>query len=164
MLTWDDVINDKSLRDLPYKIELNRYGKIEMSPASNRHALLRGELMRLIQPRQPAGTALSKCSVQTPAGVKVPDVAWCSYDFFALQGDQTPFSVAPEICIEVVSPSNAAAEMEEKTALYFAAGAHEVWLVGLDGDIRVFGPEGARPRSQFADFPARIELPCLRRH
>ena len=52
----------------------------------------------------------------------------------------------------------------EKTALYFAAGAHEVWLVGLDGGIRFFGPEGVRTLSQFADFPARIELPCLRRH
>ena len=84
--------------------------------------------------------------------------------FFALHGDQTPFSVAPEICIEVVSPSNAAAEMEEKTALYFGAGAQEVWRVSLDGEIRFFGPEGARANSQFGEFPRRIELPYLRRH
>ena len=30
------VRRDPSLRDLPYKIELNSRGKIEMSPASNR--------------------------------------------------------------------------------------------------------------------------------
>ena len=81
MSAWQDVIDNTLLRDLPYKIELNRYGKIELSPVTNRHALSRGELMRLIQARQPAGTALSKCSVQTPGGVKAPDVAWCSYHF-----------------------------------------------------------------------------------
>ena len=33
-LTWEDIIADRSLRDLPYKIETNRYNKIMMSPAS----------------------------------------------------------------------------------------------------------------------------------
>jgi hypothetical protein len=41
-LRWAEVMNDRSLRDLPYKIELNIYGKIEMSPANNRHARLQG--------------------------------------------------------------------------------------------------------------------------
>jgi hypothetical protein len=38
-LTWQDVINDPSLQDLPYKIELNKRGNIEMSPATNLHGL-----------------------------------------------------------------------------------------------------------------------------
>ncbi len=33
-MKWQDVLLDKTLQDLPYKIELNEYGKIEMSPAS----------------------------------------------------------------------------------------------------------------------------------
>lgn len=164
MLTWQDVINDKSLRDLPYKIELNRYGKIEMSPASNQHVMLQAALQRLIQLRLPDGEAIPECSVQTAAGVKVPDVAWGSRRFFELHGDQTPFSAAPEICIEVVSPSNAKAEMAEKTALYLASGAEEVWLVDLDGNITFFGAEGPREGSRLAQFPARVELPYLRKH
>ena len=32
--TWDDILADRSLRDLPYKIETNRYHQIIMSPAS----------------------------------------------------------------------------------------------------------------------------------
>ena len=36
-MQWSEVITDKSLKDLPYKIELDRYGNILMSPASNRH-------------------------------------------------------------------------------------------------------------------------------
>ena len=41
-LRWAEVCRDPSLQDLPYKIELNSWGKIEMSPASYRHALLQG--------------------------------------------------------------------------------------------------------------------------
>lgn len=164
MLTWQDVINDKSLRDLPYKIELNRYGKIEMSPASNKHVMLQAALQRLIQSLLPDGDAIQECSVQTAAGVKVPDVAWGSRRFFELHGDQTPFSAAPEICVEVVSPSNAKAEMADKIALYLASCAEEVWLVDLDGNITFFGAEGQRTQSRLAEFPARVELPYLRKH
>ena len=157
-------INDKSLRDLPYKIELNRYGKIEMSPASNKQVMLQAALKRLIESRLPDGDAIQKCSVQMAAGVKVPDVAWCSFRFIETQGDQTPFSAAPEICVEVVSHSNVKAEMEEETALYLASGAEEVWLVDIDGDITIFGAEGQRAQSRFAEFPACVELPYLRKH
>jgi hypothetical protein len=34
---WDEALREPSLQDLPYKIELNSWGKLEMSPASNRH-------------------------------------------------------------------------------------------------------------------------------
>jgi hypothetical protein len=39
-MQWADVLADRSLRDLPYKIELDRNGNIIMSPASNRHGRL----------------------------------------------------------------------------------------------------------------------------
>jgi hypothetical protein len=42
VIRWAEVINDPALRELPYKIELNAYGKIEMSPANNRYARLQG--------------------------------------------------------------------------------------------------------------------------
>ena len=164
MLTWMDVIEDRSLQDLPYKIELNRYGKIEMSPASNKHVRLKGALHRLINPVLPERESIPECSVQTTSGVRVPDVAWGSREFFEGQRDRTPFSVAPEICVEVVSPSNAVAEMREKIALYLEAGAREVWLVDLDGDIRFHDARGERPMSGFGVFPLRLELPYLIKH
>jgi hypothetical protein len=47
---WSELCRDPSLEDLPYKIELNAWGKIDMSPANNRHgrlqALLATELHR----------------------------------------------------------------------------------------------------------------------
>ena len=154
MLTWQDVINDKSLQDLPYKIELNRYGKVEMSPASNRHVIVQGELQHLIKMRLPGGVTIPECSVQTSAGVKVPDVAWCSYRFFEAQGTQTPFPVAPEICVEVVSPSNSEAELRSNTEHYLALGAIEVWLVSEGGAVEVHTTTGVQDNSTFGFDPA----------
>ncbi len=34
-MTWQEVIQHPSLQDLPFKIELNAQGVIEMSPATN---------------------------------------------------------------------------------------------------------------------------------
>ena len=39
-MQWQEVVNDPSLQDLPYNIEMNEYGKIIMSPASNKHSII----------------------------------------------------------------------------------------------------------------------------
>jgi len=39
---------------------------------------------------------------------------------------------APELVIEILSPSNTAAEMERKLLLYLKAGVHEYWVVNPD--------------------------------
>lgn len=43
-MQWSEVLNDISLANLAYKIELNQDGKIVMSPASNHHRLLQVEI------------------------------------------------------------------------------------------------------------------------
>jgi Uma2 family endonuclease len=45
---------------------------------------------------------------------------------------------APEICIEVLSPSNTREEMPEIKHLYFQAGAQEVWFCGRTGEINFY--------------------------
>ena len=151
---WAEILADPVLRDLPYKIELNAWGKIEMSPATNVHAYLQawisGELQRLL----PDGRVLTEASVLTGIGVRVPDVVWASNAFLATHGLQTPFLRAPEICVEVLSPSNTQDEIEEKTRAYLAAAAEEVWTVAEEGAIRFFGNEGERVRSRFGVTPS----------
>jgi hypothetical protein len=39
-MQWSEVIDNPYFKDLPFKIELNRYGKVEMTPASNKHGRL----------------------------------------------------------------------------------------------------------------------------
>lgn len=147
-MNWAEVLADRSLRDLPYKIELDRHGNIVMSPASNRHGRFQALIVGLLE-RQLRGEALIECSVDTPEGVKVADVAWCSPDFLARHGYTTPYPEAPEICIEVRSPSHFSEEMRMKIDLYLGQGAREVWMVFETGEVRFYGPEGERDRSQY---------------
>jgi len=151
-MQWSEVISDPSLQDLPYKIELNKWGVIEMSPASNWQAIARGDLVGLLRGYFQFGEVVTKCSIQTADGVRVPDVAWCSDEFLQTYGEQTPFPKAPELCIEVISPSNSRPEMERKIGLFLDAGAREVWLVSRDG-FEFFGPGGRLERSSFGIDP-----------
>ena len=113
-MEWHQVLADPCLRDLPYKIELNREGEIVMNPASNRHALLQGRLVQRLSLWLGDRFVLTECSVATAEGVRVPDVAWASPAFIARHGDETPFSRAPELCVEIVSPSNSERSMMAK--------------------------------------------------
>ena len=148
-LRWAEVMNDRALRDLPYKIELNIYGKIEMSPANNRHARLQGYIAGEFARQLGSGGVLTECPILTRIGVKVPDVAWASSAFFAKHGDTTPFPEAPEICVEIVSPSNSDEEIRDKTQAYIAAGAREVWIVYEDGSVRFYEANGERSSSSY---------------
>lgn len=154
-MQWSEVLADQTLQNLPYKIELDRYGNIVMSPASNRHGRLQGVLFALLD-RLAHGRALLETSIATPEGVKVADVAWCSDSFYQRHGYETPYSAAPEICVEVRSPSNSDEEMRLKTALYLAAGAQEVWVVQESGEVRYFGAEGERSASLYGVDPAPV--------
>jgi Uma2 family endonuclease len=146
---WTELVNDATLHDLPYKIELNQEGKIEMSPANNRHGMLQGRLARTLGTALPGGEVITECSVLTDIGVRVPDVAWASNKFLDGQQENTPFTRAPEICVEIVSPSNSRREIDEKIAAYLAAGAEEVWVVDQDGNAAFWGAEGKRSKSAF---------------
>ncbi|MCI5218326.1 MAG: Uma2 family endonuclease [Candidatus Electrothrix sp. LOE2] len=141
-MEWANVINNPLLRDLPFKIELNKWGKILMSPASNNHGRLQYEVGRRIDRHKGTGKVIMECSIQTGDGVKVADVAWASDAFIAEFGYSTPYMKAPEICVEITSSSNTKDEIEEKVQLYLAKGANEVWVVNEDRDTTYYTHEG----------------------
>ena len=127
-----------------------------MTPASNRHGRLQSAIAAELMRQLPDGLVISECSILTRIGIRVPDVVWASADFMRDFGEITPYVRAPEICIEIISPSNVHEEIEEQRGAYFAAGAREVWLVTEAGTIRYFGPAGEKATS---DYPVRITLP-----
>jgi Uma2 family endonuclease len=147
---WGELCRDPSLRDLPYKIELNAWGKVEMSPASVQHALLQSAVYDELKRQLPNGTTLTECPVLTNIGVRVPDVIWASAEFMERHRGLSPLPRAPEICVEVFSPGNVKAEITAKTRAYFAAGAEEVWHVARDGGVRFFDAGGEKSHSRFA--------------
>ncbi|EXJ14276.1 Uma2 family endonuclease [Imhoffiella purpurea] len=130
-------------RDLPFKIELTRFGKILMSPASNQHGRIQGRLAGMLWSRHPEGEVIAECSIQTGDGVKVADVAWASSAFLEEFANLTPYPKAPELCAEIVSPSNSKAEIAEKVSLYLETGAQEVWVIYEDRHLEIFSHRGA---------------------
>ncbi|CAI8773135.1 Uma2 family endonuclease [Methylocaldum szegediense] len=98
--------------------------------------------------------------MQTANGIKVADVVWASRDFLARNGDASPYLEAREIVVEVLSPSNGLAEMEEKKELYFARGAREFWVC-QEGEMLFYNNHTRLERSTLGpDFPTRVELPA----
>ena len=154
-MQWQDVLADKSLQDLPYKIELNEYGNIEMSPASLMHSHLQAELAHSLVVEL-GGKIFTELAIQTRLGVKVPDVAWGTEEYFQLHCEDICAQSAPEICIEILSPSNTMIEMQDKILLYLEAGAVEVWLVEQQGMIRFFNRDGEQKNSLFTTKITKI--------
>ena len=146
-MEWSEVINNPLLQNLPFKIELNKFGQILMSPASNRHGSLQFTVGEKIKRKKRSGEVIIECSIQTSDGVKVADVAWASDAFIAKYSFETPYRHAPEICVEVVSPSNSKEEIAHKVELYLAKGAHEVWVVTVEKKISYFDPTGKIEKS-----------------
>jgi Uma2 family endonuclease len=156
-MTWLEVCHDKSLRDLPYKVELNRWGNIEMSPHRRQHSVMQGRISAHFSKLMSEGEVAVECAIDTSDGVRVPDVAWVSTARWNSMSDSASCSIAPEICVEVVSASHTAGEMEHKRKLYFDAGAKEVWFCTETGELQFFSPQGTLTRSALCpQFPARI--------
>ncbi|MDB5386363.1 MAG: hypothetical protein JWM11_2009 [Planctomycetaceae bacterium] len=156
-MDWAAVLEDKSLQNLPYKIETNRYGQIVMSPASNRHGIYQSRIVGHLLRLGGTGEVITECSVETDDGVKVADVAWASAEFMERNAAFIAYPEAPEVCVEIVTPSNSRIEMHEKRELYFQRGANEVWLCDLNGTMTFYGCDGVLTRSSlFPEFPAQV--------
>jgi Uma2 family endonuclease len=64
-----------------------------------------------------------------PDTVLGPDAAFVSHERLADAEDfEKYFPFAPDLAVEVLSPGNTVREMNEKVAMYFAAGARAVWV------------------------------------
>ncbi len=147
-MEWIEVVDNPLLKDLPFKIELNKFGKLLMSPASNQHGQIQIEIGHNLMTQLPKGKVIAECSIQTPEGVKVADVAWASEEFINTFAYATPYPKAPEICIEIVSPSNSKVEITEKVNLYLAKGATEVWVIYNDHRILTYTHIGEIEKSK----------------
>jgi Uma2 family endonuclease len=136
---WAEVLADPTLAKLPHRIETDQHGHILMSPPpAPIHGRRQAHISGLLRQFLPGGIAFSECPLSTAGGVKAIDVAWLAPERSEDINRLTLFERAPEICVEIVSPSNSRSEITEKRALYVDAGAVEVWVCNLDGSISFF--------------------------
>lgn len=143
------ICEDQRFENLPGKVELDTWGRMIMSPASNYHAVLQGRLSRRLAVL--GGELMAEASVLTSSGLPVADVAWASRAFMEAHGTETPLTAAPELCIEVASPSNSLKGLREKAVANVAAGAQEAWIVFPQSKrIEFYAPEGRVEATRFA--------------
>ncbi len=158
-LLWKEVCEDPNLQDLPYKIETNERGQVVMSPTYAWHGKFAFRIAQRLEETLPDGESSVEMAIQTTKGTKVADAVWCTAARWEQIKDASDVPVAPEICVEVRSPTNTDAEMEEKRALYLEAGADEVWICDEEGTITFYDAEGKRETSRRASsFPTEIDL------
>ena len=157
-MNWQEICDNSLLQEIPFKIETNQWGKIEMSPASNEHGLYQVLIIEWLLKLAEGGRPISECSIQTPKGVKVADVAWGSYDFFQKNKRSNPYQESPEVVIEILSPSNTLAEMKAKQELYFGQGAKEFWVCD-QGNMMFFNRHQVLKLSEIImNFPVYLEI------
>jgi Uma2 family endonuclease len=121
-----------------------------MSPVGKTHgifAMRTGEALR----KALGGHTMTEVGVATSIGVRAPDVAWCSDAYLQAHPEEMPLSSAPELCIEIVSATNALPKLREKAMAYVNAGAHEAWLVYPESRrLEIYGRQGPAMSTQFA--------------
>lgn len=81
---------------------------------------------------------------EDPPRVYGPDLAYLREDPAAYGDRGGWFDSAPDLAVEVISPSNRAADMRRKIGNYFESGSTEVWVVYPDSKtIELHQPTGA---------------------
>ena len=159
---WAELMANPKFARLEERLETDRFGNLILSPPpSAHHGSYQFRVGALLDRNMAHGRVITECPISTADGVKAADVAWASPARLNELGTQACFTQAPEICVEVLSPGNSAVEIQLKTALYFDAGAREVWHCSDTGEITFLRAGESQPlaKSQLCpSFPARIEL------
>jgi len=158
---WRELLGDQDLAHLPYRIETDRHGHILMSPPpAPSHGVKQAKIANLLARLLPKGAVITECPVSTSDGVKAIDIAWLAPERRPEVDSAICFAKAPEICVEILSPSNTVEEISEKIALYFQAGAQEAWICDQSGNVKFhrLGLRKARLSSLMCpEFPSRVD-------
>ena len=148
-LRYRDLCDNPCFVNVPGRIEIDVWGRLVMTPTSYYHGLIQGRLCRSLAAL--GGEVGMETAIATVAGLFVADVTWASEQFVRAHAGGIALEQAPELCIEVVSPSDSRRELQEKTQAFLAAGAEEVWIVYPKSKRCEFrGKQGLLERSRFA--------------
>lgn len=123
---------------------------VEVSPGMFPHNRIRDRLLRVLADfveRHALGIVISEQPFQLAAStVRFPDVAFVTAGR-ALPPKGFPQD-APDLAVEIISPSNTLREMERKVSDYFAAGSKRVWLIyPEEREVYIHGASGVARKS-----------------
>jgi Uma2 family endonuclease len=75
------------------------------------------------------GGELGFILMRNPDTVLAPDIHFIQADQAPAEGTPGYLSLAPDLAVEVLSPSNSASDMQEKIRIYLDAGVRLIWIV-----------------------------------
>lgn len=106
-----------------------------------------------------AGFRLGPDTLRGPAVSFVSCTRLKDFDF-----ESRFFDGAPDLAVEVVSPSDTAKDIQKKVTQYLAAGARAVWVVYPDTqEVHAFGADGSVRRLRVGDaLEQKVVFPDLR--
>lgn len=117
-----------------FRVELSR-GRILREPRpGGEHGLIAGRLVRILGSEvesRGVGVVVTETGfllATDPRTVRGPDAAFIARDP-AAPAPRGPWTEPPTLAVEVVSPSNAAAEIQAKVLEYLEAGTEPVWVI-----------------------------------
>lgn len=116
--------------------ELVRGELIMVSPAKGRHGLIAVRITHALvsfletkELGQVFDSSTGFFLARDPDTVRAPDVSFVTKERLKEQDLDAFLEGAPDLAVEVLSPSNTAAEMRNRMKEFFAAGCRVVWIV-----------------------------------
>ncbi len=161
MSTTTRLVTADELLLMPKYVDGNDYfyeliaGELRtMSPTGGTHGILCARLAVLLYQHVEAnnlGVVFgAECGFKVatnPDTVIAPDVAFVHHEKMALVENMDKFlPFAPNLAIEVLSPSNTVSEIDEKIELFLAAGTQAVWIVNPRRRTVTIHPQHNAPR------------------
>lgn len=137
----------RQLPDPPgFRIELHNGEVIQVSPPKHKHFKIQQALRELLHRRLgQQGRVATEFPFIPGSDVefRIADIAFITSIRFQSISDDDNLHGSPDLVVEVLSPSNTAAEMYEKERLCLASGALEFWVVDPNRDqVRVSSQSG----------------------
>jgi len=132
--------------DGPAYHELRHGDVVAVTRPKLKHSIIQARLRDRIQAVAEPGSYVDSEVAFRPVpeyGLRVADLAYISAERFSDADLDDNISGAPDLVIEIVSPSNTFAELNEKEQLCLANGAQEFWIVDPKLRlVRVSTPDG----------------------
>ena len=156
MLAGERLVTAEEFEQMPdepgVRMELVRGRVVRVSPPGFRHGLIQGRLYELLAEYArvtgagrvifPVGFRLAS----NPDTVREPDLAFIARNRVAGEPDGF-IDGAPELAVEVISPTDRRGRLQGKIAQYLEAGVRMVWLVDpKSASVTIYEPE-VEPRT-----------------
>ena len=155
MAALPDLITVEQFRQMPEdgrRYELQHGDVVEVTLPKTKHHKVQRRFLRLLEDRLAGFGQVSMEFPYRPLGqfdLRIADVATVSQVRWDQADPEDNLRGAPELVIEIKSPSNSNRQLRELAALVLANGAWEFWIVDIDdASVTVIHRDGSSSRFQ----------------